>query len=158
MRFIKVVAARIGNLLDYNDIARDVGVSASTVKSWISVLNASGVIFLLQPYSTNGSNRLIKTPKLYFMDTGLAAFLTGWKTSEVLENGAMNGAFFENNVVTEIIKTYIHNGKRLNVYFYRDRDKKEVDLLIEENDTLYPIEIKKNILSQKIRHRSIFFA
>jgi predicted AAA+ superfamily ATPase len=143
LKFMKAVAARIGNLLDYADIAKDVGVSQPTVKSWISILNASGIVCLLQPYSTNLTNRIVKTPKVYFMDTGLAAYLCGWKTPEVLETGAMNGAFFENFVITEIRKSYMHNGRIPSMYFYRDKEKREIDLLIEENGMIYPIEVKK---------------
>lgn len=143
MKFMKTVAARIGNLLDYNDVAKDVGISQPTAKAWMSILVSCGIVFLLYPYSSNLTNRIVKTPKIYFNDTGLACYLTGWKTSEVLENGAMSGAFFENYVVSEIRKSYIHNGKSPSLYFYRDKDKKEIDLILEENNVLHPIEIKK---------------
>lgn len=143
MKFMKTVAARIGNLLDYNDIAKDIGISQPTAKAWMSILVSCGIVFLLQPYSSNLTNRIVKTPKIYFSDTGLACYLTGWKTSEVLENGAMSGSFFENFVVSEVRKSYIHNGKTPSLYFYRDKDKKEIDLILEENNVLYPVEIKK---------------
>ncbi len=143
MKFMRTVAARIGNLLDYNDIAKDVGISQPTAKAWLSILVSCGIVFFLQPYSSNVTNRIVKTPKVYFSDTGLACYLTGWKTSEVLENGAMSGAFFENYVVSEIRKSYIHNGKIPALYFYRDKDKREIDLILEENSVLYPVEIKK---------------
>lgn len=143
MKFMKTVAARIGNLLDYNDVAKDVGISQPTAKAWMSILVSCGIVFLLYPYSSNLTNRIVKTPKIYFNDTGLACYLSGWKTSEVLENGAMSGAFFENFVVSEIRKSYIHNGKSPSLYFYRDKDKKEIDLILEENNVLHPIEIKK---------------
>lgn len=143
LKFMKTVAARIGNLLDYNDIAKDIGISQPTAKAWMSILVSCGIVFLLHPYSNNLTNRIVKTPKIYFSDTGLACYLTGWKTSEVLENGAMSGAFFENYVVSEIRKSYIHNGKTPSLYFYRDKDKKEIDLILEENNILYPVEIKK---------------
>lgn len=143
MKFMKTVAARIGNLLDYNDVAKDIGISQPTAKAWMSILVSCGIVFLLQPYSNNLTNRIVKTPKIYFSDTGLACYLTGWKTNEVLENGAMSGAFFENYVISEIRKSYIHNGKIPSLFFYRDKDKKEIDLLIEENNVLYPVEIKK---------------
>jgi len=149
LKFMKASAARIGNLLDYADMAKDIGVSQPTVKAWISILNASGIVYLLQPYSTNLTNRIVKTPKLYFMDTGLAAYLCGWKTPEVLETGAMNGAFFEDFVITEILKSFIHNGKAASLYFYRDKEKKEIDLLIDENGMLYPVEIKKTAAPSK---------
>ena len=143
MKFMKTVAARIGNLLDYNDIAKDIGISQPTAKAWMSILVSCGIVFLLQPYSSNLTNRIVKTPKIYFSDTGLACYLTGWKTSEVLENGAMSGSFFENFVVSEVRKSYIHNGKTPSLFFYRDKDKKEIDLILEENNVLYPVEIKK---------------
>lgn len=143
LKFMRTLAARTGQLLNYADIAADVGVSQPTIKSWLSILSASGVVYILQPYSNNVTNRIVKTPKVYFMDTGLACYLTGWKTPETLESGAMNGAFFETYVVSEIIKSYWHNGKNPNIYFYRDKDKKEIDIILEENGTLYPIEIKK---------------
>jgi len=143
VKFIKVAAARTGQLLNYSDLARDVEVSQNTVKAWLSVLQTSGLVYLLQPYFTNVTSRLIKTPKLYFMDTGLCCYLTGWRTAETLESGAMNGALFETYAVTEIIKSYWHQGRQAPVYFYRDKEKREIDVLIEENGTLYPVEIKK---------------
>ena len=143
LKFIKAVAARTGQLLNYADLANDVGVSQPTIKVWLSILQSSGLVYLLQPFATNITSRLIKTPKLYFLDTGLVASLTAWKTSETLELGAMNGAIFETYVVSEILKSYWNNGKNPNLYFYRDKDKKEIDLLIEEDGSLYPIEIKK---------------
>jgi predicted AAA+ superfamily ATPase len=143
LKFLKVAAARTGQLLNCADMARDVEVSVNTTKSWLSVLETSGLIYLLRPYSSNMTSRAVKTPKLYFFDTGLACWLTGWETPEVLQNGAMNGAMLETYVVTEIIKSYWHNGKRANVWFYRDRDKREIDLLIERNGTLHPAEIKR---------------
>ncbi|GHU43462.1 ATPase [Betaproteobacteria bacterium] len=143
LRFVKALAARTGQLLNYADIAADVGISQPTAKSWLSLLVSSGLVYLLQPYSRNVTKRLVKTPKLYFLDTGLACYLTGWKTPEVLEAGAMSGAMFETYVVSEIVKSYWHNGVEASLYFYRDSDGKEVDLLIEEAGTLYPVEIKK---------------
>lgn len=141
--FLKVVAARTGQLLNYADIARDVDTSQNTIKAWISVLQTSGLIYLLQPYHTNLTSRAIKIPKLYFLDTGLCCYLSGWDTSQTLELGAMGGAIFETYVVSEIIKSYWHNGKQPQIYFYRDREKKEIDVLIEENGKLHPVEIKK---------------
>lgn len=142
--FLQVAAARTGQLLNYADIARDVDVSLNTIKSWISILQTSGLIYLLQPYYNNINSRAIKTPKLYFLDTGLCCYLTGWNSSETLEASAMSGAIFETYVVSEIIKSYWHNGKQIQIYFYRDKEKKEIDVLIEENGKLYPIEIKKS--------------
>jgi predicted AAA+ superfamily ATPase len=143
LTFLRVAAAWTGQILNYSDMASDVGVSVSTIKSWLSLLETSGLVYLLQPYSRNVTSRAIKTPKLYFFDTGLACWLTGWETAEVLQNGAMNGAMLETYVVSEIIKSYWHNGQRANVWFYRDKDKKEIDLLIEANACLHPIEIKR---------------
>ncbi|MCF0237917.1 MAG: ATP-binding protein, partial [Sphaerochaetaceae bacterium] len=136
LKFMKTIAARIGNLLDYNDIAKDVEISGPTAKAWMSILVSCGIIFLLQPYSNNFTKRIVKTPKLYFNDTGLACWLSGWKTKEVLENGAMSGAFLENFAISEIRKTWLHNGKTPELYFYRDKDKIEIDLLISNNNVL----------------------
>jgi len=141
--FLKVVAARTGQLLNYSDIAKDVGITEVTVKAWISLLLTSGLIFLLQPYHNNLTNRAIKTPKLHFMDTGLCAYLCGWTSPETLSAGAMNGAIFESYVVSEIIKSYIHNNEQAQFYFYRDKEKQEIDLIIERDNVFYPIEIKR---------------
>ncbi len=143
LKFLRVAAGRTGQLLNYTDMARDVDVSVNTIKSWISVLETSGLVYLLRPYSTNMISKAVKTPKLYFFDTGLACWLTGWDTPEVLQNGAMNGAMLETYVISEIIKSYWHNGKRANIWFYRDKDKKEIDLVIEKSGTIHPVEIKR---------------
>ncbi len=141
--FLVLIAARTAQELKYDEIAKAIGVSAPTIKNWISILERSGVIVILRPYASTLSNRLVKTPKLYFMDTGLCAYLCRWPTAETLENGAMDGAFLETYVVTEIIKSYYNSGKSSDLYYYRDIDKKEIDLLIEKGNKLYPIEIKK---------------
>lgn len=141
--FIRAIAARTGQLLNYADLARDVDIDQKTAKSWLSTLETSGLVKLLEPYHNNIAKRLIKTPKLYFLDTGLAAFLTGWDTPESLGAGAMNGAFFETHVFIEMLKGYWHNGKFPNIYFYRDADQKEVDFVFEQNMTLHPVEVKK---------------
>ncbi|MGI6594632.1 MAG: ATP-binding protein [Christensenellales bacterium] len=144
VKFMTVAAARTGQMLNYNDIARDVGVSAPTIKSWLSVLEASGIVYLLQPYFNNVTKRAIKTPKLYFLNTGLAAHLTRWSTPETLERGAMAGAFFETFVISEILKSYLNAGiTNAPLYYYRDKDKREIDLIIEADGKLHPIEIKK---------------
>lgn len=144
-KFMVAVAASTGQLLNLSSLARDVGVSQPTAERWLSILVASNIVYLLQPYSNNITKRAIKTPKLYFLDTGLAAYLTKWNTPDVLKNGAMAGAFFESFVVSEIIKSYYNKGiLELPLYFYRDKDMNEIDLLIEENGTLYPIEMKKH--------------
>lgn len=154
IKFMKAAAAQTGQLLDYASMARDVGVAETTIKSWISVLNTSGIIFLLQSYSNNLTKRALKTPKMYFMDTGLACYLTRWNNYEALEDGAYAGAIFETYVISEILKSYWHNGKEPFVYFYRDKEKREIDLLIDQNGKLYPIEIKKKSNPDKndIRH------
>lgn len=141
--FLIFMAARTSMELKYSEIARSIGVSAPTVKEWVSVLERSGIIFILRPYYNNVTNRLIKTPKAYFMDTGLAAYLCRWPNAETLERGAMDGAFFETYVVSEIVKSYYNAGKRPDLYYYRDIDGKEIDLLLVEGDKVYPMEIKK---------------
>ncbi len=143
-RFMTAVAANTGNLLNGASLSRDVGVSLPTVERWISILLASGIIYLLQPYHNNVLKRALKTPKVYFLDTGLAAYLTRWTTPDVLENGAMAGAFFETYAVAEIVKSYTNAGQEPPLYFYRDKEQNEIDLLIHENGVLYPIEIKKS--------------
>ncbi|MDR1910884.1 MAG: ATP-binding protein [Helicobacteraceae bacterium] len=144
-RFMQSLAARTAQLLNYADLAKDVGVSQPTIKSWISILQSCGVIYLLPPYSNNLTNRAIKTPKVYFLDTGLACYLTKWNFWQTLEAGAMSGAIFETYVVSEILKSYWHNGKNLSAYFYRNKDSKEneIDMILEENGAIYPIEIKR---------------
>ncbi len=148
--FMIAVAASTGQLVNTSSLARDVGISVPTAERWLSVLVASNIVYLLQPYSNNVLKRAIKTPKLYFLDTGLAAYLTKWTSADVLKNGAMAGAFFESFVVSEVIKSYYNAGIiDPPIYFYRDKDMNEVDLIIEQNGTLYPIEIKKHADPQK---------
>lgn len=141
--FLVFMAARTAQELKYDEIANAIGISAPTAKAWVSILERSGVIFILRPYFSNVSKRLVKTPKMYFMDTGLAAYLCRWPSAETLENGAMDRAFFETYIVSEIIKSFYNAGKPADLFYYRDIDKKEVDLLMVEGDKLYPIEIKK---------------
>lgn len=143
--FIKATAARTGQMLNYNELARDVGIDPKTAKAWISLLERSGLVMLLHPYYNNVTNRIIKTPKLYFLDTGLCAYLTGWDSPKSLEAGAMGGAILETYAFIEILKSYWHNGKEALIYYYRDKDQKEIDFLIEKDNTLYPIEVKKSI-------------
>ncbi|NLB42067.1 MAG: ATP-binding protein [Clostridiales bacterium] len=142
--FLVFMAARTAQELKYGEIANAIGISAPTAKAWVSILERSGVITILRPYYNNISSRLVKTPKMYFMDTGLAAYLCRWTSAETLERGASDGAFLETYVVTEIIKSYYNAGKPSNLYYYRDIDKKEIDLLIIEENKLYPIEVKKS--------------
>jgi len=141
--FISAVAARTGQLLNYADLARDVAIDNKTAKSWLSVLETSGLVYLLKPYHRNVTKRLIKTPKLYFLDTGLCTYLTKWPDAASLEAGAMSGAILETYLFSEILKSYWHNGLEAPFYFYRDTDQREVDLVIEQADTLYPVEFKK---------------
>lgn len=144
-KFMVAAAASTGQLLNLASLSRDVGISQPTAERWLSILVASNIVYLLQPYSNNITKRAIKTPKLYFLDTGLAAYLTKWNTPDVLKNGAMAGAFFETFVVSEIIKGYYNKGiLELPIYFYRDKDMREIDLLIEGSGTLYPLEMKKH--------------
>ena len=147
-KFMTSVAARTGEMLNYANMASEVGVSEPTIKSWISVLERTGIVYILQPYSSRALSRAIKTPKIYFRDTGLACYLTRWLTAEALKNSAVAGNMFETFVVSEILKTYSNEGKdyRFSIFYYRGKDKKaseenEIDLVIEENGTLYPIEI-----------------
>lgn len=142
-RFLGAVAARTGQLLNYASLARDVGIDNKTAKSWLSILETSGLVYLLQPYHRNLTKRLVKTPKLYFLDTGLAAYLTKWPDAASLEAGSMSGALLETWLVAEILKSYWHNGLEANLYFYRDTDQREVDLIIETGDVLHPVEFKK---------------
>ncbi|MBR3249857.1 MAG: ATP-binding protein [Clostridia bacterium] len=145
LKFMTALSSRIGQLLNLNNIATEVGISIPTAQRWLSILVASNIIYILEPYYTNIMKRAVKTPKVYFLDTGLAAYLTKWKNKDVLEAGIMSGNFFENYVIVEILKSYYNSGElRPPVYFYRDKEKKEIDLIIEENGKLYPIEIKKS--------------
>ncbi len=159
-KFMVAVAARTGQMLNYSSIADEIGKDQTTVKNWISILEASGIIYLLEPYTSSVLKRAIKTPKLYFRDTGLAAYLTRWLTPETLAVGAMSGAFFETFVISEILKSYSNSGidYRYCVSYYRGKDKKkvqkdgteveaesEIDIIIEENGILYPIEIKQGV-------------
>ncbi|MDL2263619.1 ATP-binding protein [Synergistaceae bacterium OttesenSCG-928-I11] len=141
--FVRATAARTAQMLNYAALARDVEIDLKTAKSWLSVLRASGLVALVEPYHNNVTKRVVKTPKLYFLDTGLCSYLTGWSTPETLEAGAMNGAIFETYVFCEILKSYLHNGAYPSIYHYRDSDQSEIDLLIERDGALYPIEIKK---------------
>ena len=143
--FLVYMASRTAQELKYEDISKSIGVSSPTIKSWVTILERSGIIYILRPYYSKLTDRLVKTPKVYFMDTGLAAYLCRWPNAETLANGNMDGAFLETFVVTEIVKSYYNNGKPVNnLYYYRDIDKKEIDLLIVDAENIYPIEIKKN--------------
>lgn len=149
LRFVTAVAARTGQLLNYKGISDDVDIDQATVKNWLNILETLGIIFYLHPYSNNVLKRTIKTPKLYFYDTGLVCYLTKWSSPEVAMNGAMNGALYENYVISEIVKSFAHNAKTPYLYYYRDKDAKEIDLLIEADGKLYPVEIKKTAHPEK---------
>ena len=143
-QFLVYVAAHTAQELNYDSISKEVGVSAPTIKEWVTILERAGVIYILHPYYSKVTDRLVKTPKIYFLDTGLACYLTQWTDPLTLENGAASGAFFETYVISEIVKSYYNAGKPLNLFYYKDIDKKEIDLLIVTANTIYPIEIKKN--------------
>ena len=140
--FIRCVAARTAQLLNLSNLAKDAGISRASAERWLSILNSAGLIFLLRPFHVNISKREVKTPKLYFMDTGLAAYITGWGNSDVLSKGAMSGAFFETFIISEIIKSYTNQGIQPPLFYYRNKEQKEIDLLIWRNGHLHPIEIK----------------
>ena len=142
-QFMTALASRTGELLNAASLARDVGVDSKTVKRWLSILQASNIIYLLQPFSLNINKRIIKTPKVYFTDTGLVCYLCRWLTPETLANGAMAGSIYETFIVSEILKSYYNAGKEPDLYFFRNTDGQEVDLLFYRDGKLYPIEIKK---------------
>lgn len=143
--FIRAAACRAGQMLNVHDIAMDIGVSDDTAKRWLQVLEKSDVIFYLRPYSNNLLKRTIKTPKLYFFDTGLAAYLTKYTTPEILANGAISGALLENYVVSEIRKTYFNDAKDCLLWYYRDKSSNEIDMVIESDGLLHPLEIKRSV-------------
>ena len=161
VKFMTSVAARTGQIINYANIADQVGVSEVTIKEWVSILEKSGIIYILKPYTSSVLNRAIKTPKLYFRDTGLCSYLTRWLTPETLKNGAMAGAIFETFVINEILKSYTNEGLDydFDVFFYNGRDKKkrrsdggieeitgEIDLIIQEGEILHPVEIKMSTM------------
>ena len=165
IRFMTAVAARTGQQLNYANIASELDVSEVTVKEWISILEKSGVVYILKPYKASVLKRAVKTPKLYFRDTGLCCYLTRWLTPETLKNGAMAGAMFETFVINEILKSYSNEGLDydFDVYYYNGKDKKkkdengktvevegEIDLIIQENGILYPIEIKMSTMPKAV--------
>ena len=143
LNFMTALAARTGEMLKYSQIASDIGISVDTAKRWTSLLKTSGIIYIMQPYYNNVLTRVVKTPKVYFTDTGLVCYLTRWLTPETLRNGAKAGNIFETFIVNEIIKSYKNAGiTNVPLYYYRDKDKKEIDIIIEVNGVLHPVEIK----------------
>lgn len=147
LQLLEYLAFRTGQQINFIDASRTLGVDYRTIKDWISILISSGIIFLLSPFTNNISSRLTKTPKLYFLDTGLCSFLCKWPNSSSLEKGAMSGQIYETYVVSEIVKSFYNTGKgyNLNICYYRDKDNKEVDLIFEYSDYIIPVEIKKGI-------------
>jgi hypothetical protein len=154
LRFLRATAARTAQLVNIADLARDADVAPNTAKHWLSILQASGVVYWLEPWHANVTKRLVKTPKLYVLDTGLCAYLTGWSTARALEAGAFAGALLETWVVGELLKSYWHNGVDAPFYYYRDRDGKEIDLLILRNGVFHPLEIKKSAAPSRDDTRS----
>ena len=143
--FIRAAACRIGQLLNIHDIAQDVGVSDDTAKRWLQVLEKSDIIFYLRPYSNNLLKRTVKTPKLYFFDTGLVAYLTKYSSPDILANGALNGAILENYAVSEFLKTYQNNAKECLLWYYRDKEMHEINMLIESDGMLHPLKVKRSV-------------
>ena len=143
--FVRAAACRVGQMLNVHDIAQDVGVSDDTAKRWLQVLEKSDIIFYLRPYSNNLLKRTIKTPKMYFFDTGLVAYLTRYSSPEILQNGAINGAILENYVVAEILKSYQNDAQDCLLWYYRDKSSNEIDMVIESDGQLHPLEIKRSV-------------
>lgn len=154
LRFVRAAAARTGQLLNVAELARDADIAPNTAKHWLSVLEASGIVFLLEAYHTNVTKRLVKAPKLYFLDTGLCSWLTEWSSPETLEAGAASGALLETWILAELLKSWWHQGRRAPFYYYRDADRHEVDLLIVQDGTVHPLEFKKTASPTKdaVRH------
>ena len=146
LKFISAVAARTGQEYNSSDICKDIGIDNKTVDNWISILRNTFLVYFLQPYSNNAVGRVIKRPKIYFMDTGLACYLAGYLDSRTLERSAYSGQIFETYIISEIIKSYNNNSRdpRLHLYYYRDNNQKEIDLLVVDQDMIYPVEIKKS--------------
>jgi predicted AAA+ superfamily ATPase len=147
--FLVAVAARTGQLLNYTNLANDAGIDQKTAVLWLSVLERTAIIQLLRPYSPNVTKRIVKTPKVYFLDTGLASYLTNWDSPDSLMTGAMNGQILETWVFGEILKSFWHNGDEPAIYFYRDTNQKEIDFVMEKNMTLYPVDVKKTAMPDK---------
>jgi uncharacterized protein len=154
LRFLRAAAARSAQLLNVVNLSRDADVAPNTAKRWISILRASGIAYLIEPYSANVTKRLVKTPKLYLADTGLCAWLTEWSSPETLEAGAMSGPILETWIMGEVLRSWRHNGRSAPFYFYRDKDQREIDLLITQDGTIYPMEFKKTSSPNKsaVRH------
>lgn len=148
-RFVTAMAARTSQMLNYSALAEDSDIDIATAKAWTNILETLGIIFMLHPYSNNVLKRTVKTPKVYFYDTGLVCYLTKWTSAEIAEIGAMSGALLENYAVSEIMKSYQNSGKEPYIYYYRDRESKEIDVILESDGKLHPIEIKKTASPDK---------
>ena len=144
-KFLRLAAARAGQLLNLSELARDAQIAVSTAREWMGILEASFQVYLLRPYFRNLRKRQIKTPKIYFLDTGLVCYLTGWHDAEVASQGATAGSLLENYVISEMIKSYWHRGREAPLWFWRTKEGHEVDLIIEEEGRLFPIEIKMSM-------------
>lgn len=142
--FIRAVACRVGQELNVHSVAVDADVSDDTAKRWLRMLEKSEIIFYLHPYSNNLLKRVVKSPKMYFFDTGLVSYLTKYSNAEILQNGSLNGAILENYIVAEIRKSYLNCGKEVYMYYFRDKQQHEIDLILEADGEIYPIEIKKS--------------
>jgi predicted AAA+ superfamily ATPase len=155
--FVRAAAVRTGNLLNYNDMARDCGIDLRTAQNWMNTLARSGLVYLLPPYSPNITKRIVKTPKIYFLDTGLASYLASMDSPEALEASYLSGAMLETWAFGEILKSFWHNGEEPRIYFYRDSNQREVDFILEKNMTLYPVEVKKTAQpgSGDVRHFNV---
>ena len=153
-KFLRACAAFAGQLVNYNDLGVSAGISGVTAKEWVKILQSMGIVFLLEPYASNELKRLVKTPKLYFCDTGFCAYLSSWTSKEVLMNGAASGHYYENYVIGELLRNYTYGKNKVNLNFYRDNKMQEIDLLIEENGVLHPLEIKKTAAPDKSAAKS----
>jgi len=149
LKFVQACAARTGQMLNLSELARDVDIRVGTAKQWLSILQASFQVFLLPPYHTNVTKRLVKTPKLYFLDTGLCAYLTQWSSPQTLEAGAMSGAIFETHVLCELLKSWWHRMQTPQLYYYRDKDGREIDFLLLSDNVFHPMEVKRSATPQR---------
>lgn len=143
-KFLRACAALVSQQVNYANLSEATGIAEPTAKSWLEALEGMGIVYLLQPYSNSNFTRLTKTPKLYFCDTGLAAHLSMWLTRETLMNGAASGAFYENYVVAELLKSYSYSKSKVNLIYFRDQNAKEIDIFVEENNFIHPLEVKKS--------------
>ena len=148
-KFLRACAAFAGQLVNYNDLGASAGITGVTAKEWVKILQSMGIVFLLEPYASNELKRLVKTPKLYFCDTGFCAYLSSWTSKDVLMNGAASGHYYENYVISELLRHYAYGKARVNLNFYRDNKMKEIDLVLEESGILHPVEIKKTASPDK---------